>query len=201
MKNYVKEYKGHDVPEGSMKVGINLNGSFAFYEKTDKNPCMFCNVNKVWQEQPCHDQWNAAIELPEAKQEWMPEVGDRIVICFDDVDIDDLNENEIAINGMEVTFIGSLVSGVGQTIFAYDDNDNFSDCYPSEYFRPLKTQQEKERESVVCNALEVLGYDSTEFDISNNIEGSHEVFDTLLGLYKKGALIVPDAAPKAGDNE
>ena len=77
----------------------------------------------------------------------MPEVGDRIVICFDDVEEDSLNDNEISINGSQVTFIGSLVNGVGQTIFVYDDNYNFSDCYPSEYFRPLKTQQEKDREA------------------------------------------------------
>ena len=61
----VTEYKGHKVPKGATKVGLNLNGSFAFYEMINENPHMFCNVDNVWRKQTCHDQWYAATELPE----------------------------------------------------------------------------------------------------------------------------------------
>ena len=82
-------------------------------------------------------------------KEWLPKVGEKIIICFDDADNEALNDNELRIDGSEVSFIGSVVNSVGETIFVFEDDDNFSDCYPSEYFNPLKTAEELERDALL----------------------------------------------------
>ncbi|MEH6451232.1 MAG: hypothetical protein V7765_21385 [Oleispira sp.] len=65
----VTEFEGVSVPDGSTKVGLNLNGSFAFYKMVLGYPHMLCNIDNVWRKQTYHDQWTAAIELPEQQED------------------------------------------------------------------------------------------------------------------------------------
>jgi hypothetical protein len=60
-------------------------------------------------------------------------------------------------------------------------------------FRPIRSQAERERESIIKLALERLGYDPFEFAGEEKpIKGKHEVWDSLNYLYDLGMLRMPD---------
>lgn len=77
MKNYVKKYKGHDVPEGAIY----------YVDETDFRHASFCDENKniirIIKDGPSFDLHNYKapsgrtdlIELP-IEDEWLPEVGE-----------------------------------------------------------------------------------------------------------------------------
>jgi hypothetical protein len=60
---------------------------------------------------------------------------------------------------------------------------------PRFQFRPIRSQAERERESIINLALERLGYDPSEFAGENKpVKGDHAVWDSLNYLYDLGML-------------
>ena len=136
MKKYVKEYKGHKVPEGAAHY---LDGNRFFYN-ADKVLCFDTKrPQEGWRKTIFHGIASEATPLPEAPQEWMPPVG---VECE-----------------YETSFftIKKIVKGTCSVIAIHRNKVwvDFKEC--GEYvinlnsikFRPLKTQQEKGREAFI----------------------------------------------------
>ena len=161
MKNYVKEHKGHKVPEGATHF---TEATVSKYEAFWANDIAWVLIDDMIEEYPAQGIPKYAVELPEAdekkmdyrnpllknKQEWngegLPPVGCRCSATWLELPDGGCNDFcEVAIKGYfdgEVWL--SKVNGVG-----YSEVLKVKDCE----FRPIKTQQEKNREAFVNKAL------------------------------------------------
>tara|TARA_R110000744_G_scaffold246942_1_gene363446 strand:+ start:13599 stop:14150 length:552 start_codon:yes stop_codon:yes gene_type:complete len=183
MKKYVKEYKGYKVPDGAScfvescggyenHFGKTVNGVDYVFAVDNKKPEWVVISNIL----PLSSR--PTIELPEASQEWMPEVGANCDAVW--LELPDGGGNDfcaVTIKGYfgdDVWF--SKVNGAG-----YSEVMKVTDCK----FRPLKTQQEKDREAFIKLALK-LG--EQQFDKGISID------DVYGNMFDKGF-----TAPKAGD--
>lgn len=138
-KNYVKEYKGYKVPEGATHW---INNNFAKWIDDFNISIICCYPGATWNEYSNGMPKNA-IELPEAQQEWngegLPPVGVKCVMSYDGS-----NWAECVINySSEHTIVCTNESGIE---LVYSTKDIVM-------FRPVKTQQEKDREAFVYAAL------------------------------------------------
>lgn len=173
----VTMYEGHEVPDGATYYTEESACQRAGFYKWAGGQLMFKSIafHRTWVKSINSEIPSCAIELPEepmpSKAEWMPEVGDEIQICFDNVDRELLGDNEVGINGNLVTFIGSLVNGAGQTIFIFDDAHNFSDCYPSECFVKPKTAEEKKRDAFIESFMSALSKETNREFWGKNYDG------------------------------
>tara|TARA_R110000868_G_C10950936_1_gene767788 strand:- start:877 stop:1404 length:528 start_codon:yes stop_codon:yes gene_type:complete len=173
MKNYVKEYKGYKVPEGAEEYQERKGDWFRGFYKESDDALFFYNCeddNPKWRligcvssdEKPSH-----VIQLPEAPQEWIPEIGE---------------ECEVMTGPFE--WSKCIADYIGSEFIVYTANSGEGSSI-KKFFRPLKTQQEKERE-----AFELKAFEISEVGMS---------FHDLIGeLFDNGARFT---APKAADND
>ena len=182
MKNYVKEYSGYKVPEGATHW---LGGKFAKWINNEAIGVIGCFQGATWRK--CsRGMPRQAIELPEAPQEWngegLPPVGCRCSATWLELPDGGCNDFcEVAIKGYfdgEVWL--SKVNGVG-----YSEVLKVKDCE----FRPLKTQQEKDREAFVKGLVKVL----------NSVPNGTSLSD--LHAMAEKAYGAGYTAPKAADND
>ena len=170
MKNYVKEYSGYKVPEGATHW---LGGKFAKWINNEAIGVIGCFQGATWRK--CsRGMPRQAIELPEAPQEWngegLPPVGAECVMSYDGN-----NWVECVINySSEHTVVCTNESGI-ELVYSIKD---------IVMFRPLKTQQEKDREAFVGSVKQLLPKSDDD--------------DLILAgkLFELGF-----TAPKAADNE
>lgn len=188
MKNYVKEYKGHKVPEGAthwqesssdcymafIKKNKKGEASSLYFVNDEGNECFHYElVLNEWMsdkgiiscEVSCDD-----IELPEA-QEWngegLPPVG---TVC------------EVNIGATDVFEVATIMYISNQIVISSVGGHEFSSQASITKFRPLKTQQEKDREAFVECVKQLLPKSDTD-----DLILSGKLFD--LGF----------TAPKAGE--
>lgn len=184
MKNYVKEYKGHKVPEGATHVSAFPTPQPIEFYRVIGGTYKFFNtgtVNPAWCKSVFNEANKWSIELPEVPQEWdgegLPPVGCRCSATWLELPDGGCNDFcEVAIKGYfdgEVWL--SKVNGVG-----YSEVLKVKDCE----FRPIKTQQEKDREAFVGSVKQLLPKSDDD--------------DLILAgkLFELGF-----TAPKAADNE
>lgn len=176
MKNYVKEYKGYDVPEGATHYA--KNAMFLFYKIISGSPYFYDRFIGEWRISS-GDCFDSAIELPEEPKadEWVP--SGRCIHVYTNS-----NVNGVAkVEEEEVNIIG--IDKLGNYVFQNDK----SACYysdPASEFRPLKTKEEKKREVFIENAKRVA---RTTDDVLTH--------DRLFGLlFDSGAEFT---APKEGE--
>lgn len=175
MKNYVKEYKGHKVPEGATHWLVN---GFAKWDDNKSISVIGCFQGATWKK--CsYGMLPNAIELPEAEQEWngegLPPIG---AVC------------EYQVHKSK--FGKCLVMGYFEGLVwmtSHHETSPYSGSHTTLVestltFRPLKTQQEKDREAFVECVKQLLPKSDTD-----DLILSGKLFD--LGF----------TAPKAGDNE
>jgi hypothetical protein len=149
MKNYVKEYKGHKVPEGAKYYQEEKSGFMeAFFKTVDGQLMYSLPVDGIMWEADNLRMSDHVIELPEAKRE--PVVGKECEAAW--LELPDGGSNDfrrVMIKGYfgdEVWF--SKVNGVDR----YDEVLRVTNCT----FRPIKTQQEKDREAFIEDASRVM---------------------------------------------
>ena len=183
MKKYVKEYKGHKVPEGASCFVEACEAYKNHFGKTvDGVDYVFVVDNK-------EPEWveilsalpllsRGAIELPEVPQEWsgegLPPIGIECEFT------DDMNVFEVCIP----RFLGDKTC-----IIDLPRLGAFESYFPIKLlkFRPLKTQQEKEREAFIGWAKSGLSYRLEERSFANQI--IEQLADNLSSM------------PKAAENE
>ena len=144
MKNYVKKYKGYDVPEGATHYLPDTEkyceGWYMVNEASGR--IKFRHINGALWHSTHYCIPNSAIELPEEpKAEWMPEVG---VEC------------EMMAGPFEWRKCIPLY--VGSVFVVYTANSS-EGSLSKNFFRPLKTKEEKDRESFHLKAFEVHKHD------------------------------------------
>jgi hypothetical protein len=184
-KNYVKEYKGYKVPEGATcfveASSFNSNhfgkevGGVEFIFCIDDNEPEWYEVSAI--STPLSQR--GAIELPEAPQEWngegLPPVG---TVC------------EYQVHRSQ--FGKCLVMGYFEGLVwmtSHHETSPYSGCHTTLVgstltFRPLKTQQEKDREAFIDAARK-----ATNADVNDVV--ATDIFDDM---YHAGF-----TAPKADD--
>lgn len=168
MKNYVKEYKGHKVPDGATHYHMGNTSYFeSFYYCDDSGTVMFFVVDKLNKS----TSWNRSnlnmppmsVELPLATEiDWdgkgLPPIGCECDVSF---------SNQAFESGV-VLFMGSEMAIINLNSAGYSEQH----CHlNSTEFRPLKTAEEKEREAfhlAVVNAC--MGIHKDDFNI-NEIAG------------------------------
>lgn len=187
MKNYVREYRGCRVPVKATH----------FAEVTGYNHPAFYSDNHIWVifEDSLHCHQNSCIPknafpLPEAPQEWdgegLPPVGCKCEV--DTAESAGLSNRELEINGEEVTVIANVKNKHGYEITVFEAIDGGVFCFSSKLFRPLKTQQEKDREAFIDMAIGLYPLIIPTNDLRK-----------LLGMsFDNGARFT---APKAADND
>jgi hypothetical protein len=137
MKNYVTEYMGHKVPEGS--AHYNHENAF-FYNKT-KILCFDTRAHsRSWAKTVFHRVASEAVELPEAK--WEPAVGEECEVWHGEEWMKCLFIGR----GLEDHYIYQLTE-----VYRFELNGD----HDLKAFRPLKTQHEKDREAFFEKALVV----------------------------------------------
>ena len=151
MKKYVKEYKGHKVPDGAKYYN---DRSKCFYNE-GKDKYYHCEVSNGWR--TCMRSSVAAsssntTELPESPQEWMPKVG---------VECEGYFENMIGYTDWHEVRI--LTKENYKYAVACQGNDFLSWC---ENVRPLKTAEEKKREAFYLSVVDAcMGIHKDDFNV------------------------------------
>lgn len=172
MKNYVKEYKGHKVPEGASCFVEACEAYRSHFGKT------VGGVDYVFVVDSEDKEWSeisgilplsvrGAVELPEEPtQEWvdgLPPIGTACEIT------DYWNDFERPVNlndGQEVKILMNYKcprTGTDGVIFTWiegADNVRTEWTGNERHFRPLKTQEQKDREAFIEKGLE--SYDNCE---------------------------------------
>lgn len=144
MKNYVKEFKGYKVPKGATHfTDANETDHAAFWG----NFVMWVVDDSGIDKHSSDGIPQEAIELPEAEQEWVPEVGKS---CLGLVPV-----NRIKRDFLEV-FVLFHFEGAG--IYAVKCKQD-SRLYYCKVFKPLKTQEQKEREEFIDKSLNIWNKD------------------------------------------
>lgn len=154
MKKYVKEYKGHKVPEWATHVSdFQTPQPIEFYRAIGGEHQFFNTgaVNPVWCKSVFNEPNKWEIELPEAPQEWsgegLPPIGCKCEV--DTAESAGLSNRELEINGEEVTVIANVKNKHGYEVTVFEASSGGVFCFSSKLFRPLKTQQEKDREAFI----------------------------------------------------
>ena len=177
MKNYVKKYKGYDVPEGATHYGPDIEeyceGWYMVNE--DSGEIKFQNIDgKLWHlNHYCIP--DSAIELPEEPiAEWMPEVGQECEVT------DHWNDFERPDNlkdGQKVKILMSYrcpKTGTDGVIFTWIEGaDNIRTEWTGneKHFRPLKTKEEKEREAFIKSFMSALSEETNKEFWGKNYDG------------------------------
>ena len=179
MKNYVKEYKGHKVPEWATHVSAFPTPQPIEFYRVIGGTYQFFNtgtVNPAWCKSVFNEANKWSIELPEAPQEWdgegLPPAG---VEC----------EALLTQTWVTVFIVGNAHEyGLGV------ENIKTGEIHKVDpekiKFRPLKTQQEKDREAFMSAARKATNADE------NDIVAT-DIFDDM---FHAGF-----TAPKEGDND
>ena len=180
MKNYVKEFDGQSVPKGSKYYSkADINQKSYFYDK---------NCIPVGDKSAFVIRHSDLTELPEAPQEWngegLPPVGVECIINITE-DVRGLSDQELKLNGEKVSVISNVKNKRGFDVTVFEISEGGVFCFSSKLFRPLKTQQEKDREAFVELGMSKLG-------------AFHSNRDFLAALFDNGARFT---VPKASDNE
>lgn len=147
MKNYVKEFKGYKVPEGATHYNSESISYVEGFYKYDNNKVIFAPAETLEWLIEDNPQWIPinAIELPEAPQEWMPEVGEECEVL--DTCYAHPKHSEVKVKGFYNKQVWlTLPSGEDRVVL-------IANCK----FRPLKTQQEKDREAFVELGMSKFG--------------------------------------------
>jgi hypothetical protein len=197
MKKYVKEYAGHQVPEGAAHY---LDGNRFFYN-ADKTMCFDARrPQKGWIKTTFHGVASKAAELPEepmpSKAEWngegLPPVGTLCTISADGFEyLFSASSNELSsiTENTELVVVGHCTrhdnGAKCVTLMATDSTAarGFTTVNP-DFIAPIKTQQEKDREAFVERVKQLLPKSDTD-----DLILSGKLFD--LGF----------TAPKEGDND
>lgn len=187
--NYVKEYKGHKVPEGAKYYQEEGSGFMEAFFKTVDGQLMYSLPEDGLMWEVYNSRMSAhAIELPEDPQEWsgegLPPIGCKCEV--DTAESAGLSNRELEINGEEVTVIANVKNKHGYEITVFEAIDGGVFCFSSKLFRPLKTQQEKDREAFISAARK-----ATNVDVNDVV--ATDIFDDM---YHAGF-----TAPKADDND
>ena len=174
-KNYVKEYKGYKVPEGA---SCFVEACEAYRNHFGKTVAGVDYVFVVDNEDP---EWvslsdmlplsiRGAVELPEEPtQEWvdgLPPVGCE---CFVEYPYDDGCFKPF--HGKKVTILGYCSDSDGESVFTAHGSNGFIALYANG-FRPLKTQEQKDREAFIewaNKATNADGKDHTVVDLFNDL--------------------------------
>mgnify|MGYP000152927649 CR=1 FL=1 len=148
MKNYVKEYKGHKVPEGATHYTESVY--LLFYRKSiRKDWVYFSDTLSNWTYANISEVSlnNKVIELPEAPQEWngegLPPVG---VEC-------EYETSFFTINKTAKGTCSVIATHEDRVWVDFKESGEYVINLNSITFRPLKTQQEKEREAFIAEGL------------------------------------------------
>lgn len=148
MKNYVKEFKGYKVPEGAVyyNEGCGIHQEGFWSERDDLGKAHFISTKGGRFTHKKFNLPNIAIELPEAEQVWMPEVG---VEC------------EAAKYSFCLHWSKCVVNFFGKRkcIITFKDGSEEAFITKDMVFRPLKTQEEKEREEFIDKSLSMWNED------------------------------------------
>jgi hypothetical protein len=138
MKNYVKVFNGHEVPEGSTHQASDT--SFVLFAKWIGNHPVFFDVrNDSWVEDKLIGR-HFFKELPEA--EWEPVFGEECEVWHGEEWMKCL----LIGKGLEDHYIYQLTE-----VYRFELNGD----HDLKAFRPLKTQHEKDREAFFEKALVV----------------------------------------------
>jgi hypothetical protein len=139
-KNYVKEYKGHKVPEGATHCHELGQGSVSFYRVGPPIVDRYC-------EPLCSadDPWNACIGVPATSEELPEEPAQEWVDGFPPAGC----ECELAVKAPKIVIVvGKTSSG----LVAYQNKSGGQDkifVNSKDKFLPLKTQEQKDREAFI----------------------------------------------------
>ena len=189
MKNYVKEYKGYKVPDGATHT-IGLGN---FYKVVKGDVYYFDNVDGFVLSNTDHHYLKENLEpLPKAPQEWsgegLPPVGVECIINITE-DVWGLSDQELKLNGEKVSVISNVKNKRGFDVTVFEISGGGVFCFSSKLFRPLKTQQEKDREAFVKGLVKVL----------NSVPNGTSLSD--LHAMAEKAYGAGYTAPKAADND
>ena len=184
MKNYVKEYKGFQVPEWATHVSdFPTPQPIEFYRAIGGEHQFFNTgaVNPVWCKSVFNEPNKWEIELPEAPQEWMPEIGEE---C----EYESIGHHD----GFEWCIFQGLMSDGAYIIeYHHHTSPTMTTCCPFDpkltTFRPLKTQREKEREAFIDSVNGV--FSDGEFDRHDLVLIAAKLFEERF------------TAPKAANND
>jgi hypothetical protein len=148
MKAYVKVYEGYQVPEGATHFSFETKNEHAAFWGAD---CMWVVFGGNAEEYKADSIPKDAIELPEATQEWngegLPPVGCECEIkCF----------YKSGSGWKKCYIVGSTKDDNHLVVHTYyDDELNFAVKHTGDVkFRPLKTQQEKDREALYLAVID-----------------------------------------------
>jgi hypothetical protein len=140
MKNYVKVFNGHEVPEGATHYDIKFRLPYYSIISGQETKFYRDDLSKWLISQNGNDWHNEKLtELPEAK--WKPVVGENCRHIY-----------SINSEAEKVFIVG--IDKKGNYVFQNND----SDCYysdPIHFFIPLKTAKELEREAFTRKALKL----------------------------------------------
>tara|TARA_R100000541_G_scaffold30953_2_gene39847 strand:- start:9136 stop:9666 length:531 start_codon:yes stop_codon:yes gene_type:complete len=149
-KNYVKEYKGHKVPEGATHCHELGQGKVSFYKvgspRVERYNEPLCSADDPWND--CIGDPTASEELPEeSTQEWvdgLPPVGCECITLHKG----DLVECLYVGKGLGEEYIYQVSSG--------SHRGEIDRLIGSPKFRPLKTQGQKDREAFIEKAMRLI---------------------------------------------
>jgi hypothetical protein len=159
MKKYVKEYKGHKVPDGATHWLVN-----GFAKRDDNNESVSvigCFQGATWRK--CsYGMLQNAIELPEEPKadEWMPKIGEECVVSYPYED-----GNFKCFNGEKVLIIScGRCEMTSKYVYTGHNTKHGYVALSAKGFRPLKTEEEKKREAI--KEIVINSIDTSKFKIS-----------------------------------
>ena len=188
MKNYVKVYEGHAVPEGATHFGgkHDRTREDLFYRSNGREVFIFGGWRGTFSNR------GDLIELPEAPQEWdgegLPPVGVECIVNITE-GVCGLSDQELKLNGEKVSVISNVKNKRGFDVTVFEISEGGVFCFSSKLFRPLKTQQEKDREAFVAE-LDLI---AREARVDMNVASRLHFYNLL---FEAGF-----TAPKASNNE
>jgi hypothetical protein len=141
MKNYVKEYKGHKVPEGATHVSdFPTDESIEFFRVFNGRLQFVLAVEADWRFAPFNEMNKYAIELPEeSNREWVDGLPPAGTIC----EVSNLGN---VFEEAKILFMGEELCVVNHPHFrALEQHYHVK----SVEFRPLKSQEQKDREAFI----------------------------------------------------
>lgn len=173
--NYVKEYAGFQVPDGAKYFAGDSRIQRVGFYKWNADELMFYSVSNYgkWEKSINSEVPSWAIELPEAPQEWMPDVGEECEVLHYD-------------KWIKCFYIGFDINH--DHVYQFASDFGIHKSYLN-VFRPLKTQQEKGREAFAKCLVKVL----------NSVPNGTSLSD--LHTMAEKAYDAGFTAPKASDNE
>lgn len=167
MKNYVKKYMGHDVPEGATHYHKGNSTYIESFYLIDGDDVMFSIIGNTegWE----RSNTNAppmAIELPEepmpSKAEWAPSVGKECTVSYPYED-----GNFKCFDGEKVLIIScGRCEMTSEYVYTGHNTKHGYVALSAKWYRPLKTSEEKKWEEFHLAVVDAcIGIHSDDFNI------------------------------------